>query len=76
MAKHLDDVVIGPVDVLSVSGTAVPLDDAPFGEVAEVHAGVATADVELVDHFVHGEVLIACDEEGMELGHCPVDAPA
>ena len=73
--EHLDDVVIGSIDIFSVAGSAVALDDAPFGEVAQVHAGIASGDVELGDHLVHGEVFAGDEEESMELRHCAVDAP-
>ena len=36
-SKHLDDVVIGAIDIFAVAGSAVSLNDPPLGEVAEIH---------------------------------------
>jgi len=74
--EHLHDVVIGAVDVFTVAGSAITLNDAPFGEVAKVHARVAPGDVEPFDHLIHGEILPGDEEEGVELSHGSVDAPA
>jgi len=51
------------------------LDQTPVYQFAEVHVGVAAADVQLLHDFVGAQVVGAYEEQGVYLCHGPVDAP-
>lgn len=73
--EHAPDIFLGLEVFFALAFSDDATNEAPADEFPEVGVGIAAADFEFVHDFVGGERTRGDEEEGVNLGHGPIDAP-